>query len=182
MKRSRIVLAIILIASLASSLLIYKYYKLVLTLPLIIVGIALLISQRWTKNRVFKLLSLNFGTFFSLVGVVFSGLNLISLFEHENVLIRMAFEHEGDYGNNNFMLKRNEAMGLGYTYPANLKNYSSKKIASTSYPAKKQEVVYDVITTLTSCLTDIHLITRKTSLTNQIQSFSWATPLPLGKD
>ena len=139
MKRSNIIFAITLIASLAISLLIYKYFRLTLTLPLIIVGIALLLSQRWTKNEALKLLSLNFGILLSLVGVIFSALNLTTFFGVKEPIVKS----EGDYGNNSRMLKYDDAMGLGYAYPANLKNYSSKKVAYHLHSPK--EVIYDVI-------------------------------------
>ena len=141
MKRSKIVFAITLIASLAASLLICKHYRLTLTLPPIIVGVALLTLQRQTKNKALRLVSLNCGIFLSLIGIVFSGLNLIFLLigNEEKATVK----DEGDYGNVGRMLTGDDAMGLGYAYPPNLKNYSSKKVAYTS--PSKREVVYDVI-------------------------------------
>ena len=141
MKRSSIIFAITLIASLTTSLLVYKYYRLTLTLPPIISGSALLLSRRRVKNEVLRLLSLNLGIFLCLAGGIFSGLNLISLASSSDE--KVSIKEEGDYGTTRRMLTGNDAMGLGYAYPPNLRNYSSKKVAYTS-PSQK-EVVYDVI-------------------------------------
>jgi len=48
----------------------------------------------------------------------------------------------GDYADISRMLKNNDAMGLGYAYPANLKNYSSKQVVYHSH--SPEEVIYDV--------------------------------------
>jgi len=138
MKRSSLVLVITLLASAALSLIIYKYLKLIMTLPLIICGAALLFSQKYHKNAICGKLSINLGIVLSTIGIIFSALNLIILSSEKKTLIK----HEGDYGREGGWRVGNQAQGLGYSYPPNLKNYSSKMVVQHS--DSRKETVYDV--------------------------------------
>lgn len=84
------------------------------------------------------MLSLNLGIFLSLTGLCFSVFNLITIFSRKDPLVK----NDGDYGNVSRMLTKDDALGLGYAYPPNLKNYTSKKVAyHTNF---RKEVIYEV--------------------------------------
>jgi len=138
MKRSSLVLVITLLASAAVSLIIYKYLKLTMTLPLIICGTALLFSQKYHKNAICGLISINLGIVLSTFGIIFSAFNLIILSREKNISIKQ----EGDYARGQVVRQGNQAQGLGYSYPPNVKNFSSKKVVHHS--DSRKETVYDV--------------------------------------
>ena len=109
-----------------------------MTLPLIVCGSALLFSLKYQKNEIFKILSINFGIFLSLIGIIFSALNLITLTREKEPLIT----HQGDYSRGGNWLQSNKSQGLGYSYPPNLKDFSSTKVARQADFSK--EILYDV--------------------------------------
>lgn len=124
--------------------LIYKLFRLILTLPLILLGIGFLLSKKFYGKGLIKLFSINIGLFFSILGLFFTSLNLIKVFNQieksESNKVRII--SSGDYGVSGTWLKGKDADGLGYKYPANLTNHTSKKIALR---ANQEILIYDVI-------------------------------------
>ena len=135
-------LSLFLSSSLFSSvicILLYKYLRLTLTLPLVVIGGVLLFSQINSKCGLTKTLLLNLGALVSAIGIIFSVLNLITISGAKEPVVR----REGDYETSMRMLKGKYSMGLGYVYPPGLKNFSSRMVAYSSGSTKN--IVYDVL-------------------------------------
>ena len=123
---------------------IYKFFRLILTLPLLFLGMGLITSNKFYKKGFIKLISINLGLVFSIASLLFSSLNLFKSFSltKKSETNKVRIISSGDYGKSGTWLKGKEADGLGYRYPSNLRNHTSKKVALKE---NNEVVVYDVI-------------------------------------
>ena len=143
-KRSNLNFLVILTLSFLLAILIFKFFRLVLTLPFILIGIAFLLSKKLCRKGLIRIFSINIGLIFSILGLLFTSINLFKILREidKSASNKVKIISSGDYGVSGTWLKGENADGLGYKYPANLTNHTSKKIAKS----ENQEIlIYDVI-------------------------------------
>ncbi len=122
----------------ALALFIGKYFHLVLTIPLFIIGIVFLLASRidFIKNNlIFKILKINIGLVFLLFSIIFSVLNINTFLKTPS---KVSTKNIGEY--KDLIKYNNRSEKLGYTYKKNI-SIRSKKI---KFGSNVNQIIYDV--------------------------------------
>ena len=139
---------LIFIFSIVVAILVYKFFKLILTLPLLVVGLGLFFVQSACgRKSSARLIVLNISFILTGVAVVLSALNLLYLFESPSRKLKTSYE--GDYGATGTWIKKENAFGLGYMYKPGLQDHRSRKFVLADNEHKKV-LIYDVLYNITS--------------------------------
>lgn len=134
--------SLIILLSFLLAVAIHIQFKLILTLPLLCIGLGILATQKCLKDqKLLRLVVINLGLLISAFSVLFSFLNISYI--SDSSTSKITTRQEGDYGSKGSWLRRQYANGLGYKYKANLRNHRSRKIAIPENGSR--EVVYDVV-------------------------------------
>ena len=129
-------IAIILLTAL--SLFIGKYFDIVLTIPLFLIGVVFVLASRINlikRNLIIKIFNINIGILFILFSIIFSVLNIYTLLKNPT---KVSTKNIGDY--RDLIKYNNKSNKLGYTYKENI-SISSKKIR---FGNNIYETIYDV--------------------------------------
>ena len=128
-----------------------KYFKLVLTLPLALVGLAILLLPSCLasdtsnhKNSLFKLGALNIGLFCIISSLLFSVFNLfkIASIQAKNH-VNGIFKATGSYVDNAALWIPDAE--LGYRYKPNSQNITSGRFVQKKGKSDSKHIIYDVI-------------------------------------